>query len=57
MCKAVHDFLDGKEMSKDLNNTTPVLIPKLNAPELPSQFRLTNLCNVLYKIAAKVLAN
>lgn len=34
-----------------------VLVPKKAQPLSVTDFRLTNLCNVIYKITSKVLAN
>ena len=57
MCRVVRDFLAGLAASEVFNAIVIVMIPKVNSPALLSQFRPISLCNVLYKIASKVLAN
>lgn len=50
-------FIANKELPMALNKTLIVLIPKKAHPEVLPDMRPIALCNVLYKIIAKMLAN
>lgn len=47
---------DGASIA-DLNHTVLALIPKIKSPQRVTDFRPISLCNVIYRIIAKVLAN
>lgn len=50
-------FLSTGSLRSGLNDTFIVLIPKVKALTSMGQLHLRSLCNVLYKIIAKVLTN
>ncbi|XP_074277046.1 uncharacterized protein LOC141600701 [Silene latifolia] len=50
-------FLNSGVMLKEWNSTLLVLTPKIDHPEMVSHYRPISLCNVIYRIASKCLAN
>ena len=50
-------ILNSGNMSASLNHTYIALIPKTKSPEKATDFRPISLCNVLYKIVSKTIAN
>lgn len=50
-------FLHSASFPPALNDATIVLIPKKNKPATPADLRPIALCNVLYKIMGKMIAN
>jgi ribonuclease HI len=57
VCQAVLGFLNHDIFYADLNTTYIALIPKIKSPVRVSDYRPISLCNVLYKLISKVLAN
>jgi hypothetical protein len=55
--RVVLQILRGEDSPEGINKTFIVLIPKVASLEELGQFRQIGLCNVIYKIASKVLAN
>ncbi|KAK9158072.1 hypothetical protein Scep_004646 [Stephania cephalantha] len=45
------------QFRQGLNDTTIVLIPKIDKPTSMKGFRPSSLCNVMYKTMANVVAN
>lgn len=55
--KAVQNFFFSGHMLSEVNNSLIVLIPKITAPSSANHFRPISLCNIVYKIIAKLLVS
>lgn len=55
--KITQEFFHTCEFPNGLNDTNIVFIPKNKSPMKMSDFRPISLCNVLYKVISKVMAN
>jgi hypothetical protein len=55
--RGVLSSLNSGKLVRSINHTNITLIPKVKNPERVSEYRPISLCNVLYKIISKVIAN
>ncbi|KAM6547177.1 hypothetical protein CsatB_018853 [Cannabis sativa] len=53
----VRSFMRTGDLPQGLNDTNLVLIPKVKSPSSMNELRPISLCNVVYKIISKVIAN
>ena len=53
----VLDFLNQGISPPNFNETHIVLIPKVKEPKRVTDYRSISLCNIVYKIVSKVIAN
>ena len=54
---AILNCLNNCSLPAEINHTFITLIPKVKSPEKISEFRPISLCNFIYKLLCKVLAN
>ena len=57
LTKEVLDAIEKKKILDGWNSTNIVLIPKVENLEVITQYRPISLCNVVYKIISKMIAN
>ena len=55
--KTIKNFFDDPEKIRNINETFIVLIPKKDHPETFRDLRPISLCNVIYKVITKIVAN
>jgi hypothetical protein len=53
----VESIRTGGRMAGNLNSTFLALIPKSNKPQTFGDYRPISLCNLVYKLISKVIAN
>ena len=56
-CDLIRKIFDGGSVDSDICHTLIVLILKKDNPESFNQFRPISLCNAIYKIITKFIAN
>ena len=57
LCNTVLAFLNNGISPPNFNQNHVVLFPKFKEPKYVTDFRPISLCNVIYKIASKAIAN
>uniref|UniRef100_A0A803NJ73 Uncharacterized protein n=1 Tax=Cannabis sativa TaxID=3483 RepID=A0A803NJ73_CANSA len=57
ICEAVSSFLHSGNLLKEINSIVITLIPKIKCPNKVSDFRPISCCNVLYKVATKLICS
>jgi hypothetical protein len=57
VCDAIMYFFDTCNLDASINATVIALVPKIKNPIAVTDFRPISLCNVVYKILSKILAN
>lgn len=57
MCKAALRFLNEGVFDTGINYTFIVLIPKVKTPQIAGDYRPIMLCNMVYNLISKTLAN
>lgn len=57
VCQVVFDFLNTGVLDASVNSTYIALVPKIKYPSKLMDYQPISLCNVLYKLISKVLAN
>lgn len=57
VCNFVRNVLLEPERISEVNETLIALIPKVDHPKSVKEFRPIALCNVIYKVVTKIIAN
>jgi hypothetical protein len=55
--QSIWNFFQNNSLTRNQNHSFIALIPKLSSSHTANQFRPISLCNIVYKIISKILAN